>query len=74
MDDVLICVDEDHDPDATDGAPVLVADRFAPIWALYTVLEGVSENWYMTEHGRGLTFKQAEDLASELGLVGRRIS
>lgn len=73
MRDVLICVDMDHDPDRSSGAPVLDGPRDEPIWALYEVEDG-SDNWITSFHAKGLTYKQAEDLADVLGLSGRRIS
>ena len=73
MKDVLICIDEYHDPDVTDGVPVFDGPRDEPVWALYEIEDG-PENWRMSERGHGLTYQQAEDLADELGLAGRRIS
>ncbi len=72
MKDVLICVDMDHDPDKTGGAPVVDGDKDAPIWALYSVA-GSSEDWAVKFHRKGLTYQEADDLANELGLAGRRI-
>lgn len=76
MKDVMICVDQAHDPDCTDGAPVFEGDHAAPIWALYEVLghDAGADRWAVKFHAAGLTYQQADDLATELGLVGRRIS
>ena len=48
------------------------APRDEPIWALYEVDDG-AEDWLKKFHAKGLTHKQAEDLADTLGLTGRRI-
>lgn len=75
MRDTLICVDMDHDPDKTGGAPILDGDKESAIWALYEVLDDDgSDVWPVKFHAKGLTFKQAEDMADAIGLSGRRIS
>ena len=61
-----------HDPDTTGGAPLCEGPRDAPVWALYAVQDG-SEDWRLVSYGSGLTFDEAEDLACELGLTGRRM-
>ena len=75
MRDTLICIDMEHDPDGSSGAPILEGPREQPIWALYEVLDDDgSDVWPVKFHAKGLTFQQAEDLADALGLTGRRIS
>ncbi len=72
MKDVLICLDIEHDSDSTSGAPIFDAPHDQPIWALYEVEDG-AEDWGVKFHAKGLTHKQAEELADALGLTGRRI-
>jgi hypothetical protein len=70
--DILICLDDSGNADG----PITDGPKDEPVWSLYANDRPGPywEEWDMTLHGSGLTYRQALLLADELGLYGHLVS